>query len=93
MKRIAIFVACALLLAACGEEPQYHKGQMVISKLSGQKGMVLGSNECSVECIYWVRFASLSITTDTHTLAPDGPVQIEPFSTVRMRSFELEPAR
>ena len=93
MKRIAIFVAGALLLGACGEEPEYHKGQMVISKLSGQKGMVLGSSECAAECIYWVRFASLSITTDTHVLAQDGPVQIEPFSTIRMRAFELEPAR
>ncbi len=89
----AFLLVAALALGACGlADPKFGVGEFVQSKLSGQKGMVIGKH-CQLNgkpCYYTVRFLSPSITTVTRIPGPDDPVIISPFSTVRMGEYELE---
>ena len=91
---LPMLAAALLLCGGCNEDSsaRYHEGDIVASKLSGQRGMVIWVS-CMVTCRYRVRFAWVSLTIDTHIVGSDGAVRIEPFSVVGMDEYELEPAQ
>jgi hypothetical protein len=98
MKKAIIGAASVLTigLAGCEEAarpaPKWENGTIVRSVLSGQRGQIV-SLRClrgESHCYYDVRFVGLSMTTETHALAADGPISIEPLATITyMREYEL----
>lgn len=97
MRRLTLIVTVCLLVTACGElaERKLDVGQFVKSKLSGQKGMVVGVY-CMVNgspCTYNIRFLMDKMTTRTHILGKDDSIIFSPFSIVRMAYYELEEYR
>jgi len=92
MKKLLLIFGLSFLLISCIAERKFDVGQYVISKLSGQKGMVIGA-PCLLNgspCTYNIRFVSLEILTRTHTIFSDEPVKFSPFSVVNMAYYELE---
>lgn len=74
-------------------KPRFNLGEMITTKISGQKGMIF-DYICDHEgCRYWVRFAVPALLTDTHLIEPDGPIKSRAFSVVVMHEFELESAK
>jgi hypothetical protein len=84
------------VLAGCSEKvnptPKWNTGTFVRSALSNQRGQIIELRCWSGEpaCYYDVRFVGLSMTTDTHVIASDGPVSTEPLTVITyMREYEL----
>lgn len=100
-KRVAALMGGASLLTAvlagCGDEaarpvPKWDNGSFVRSALSNQRGQVIGlrCRRGEPSCYYDVRFIGLSMTTDTHVIAADGPISTEPLTVITyMREYEL----
>ena len=77
------------------DTPIFHVGQVVKMRQFGNVGMIVDSSCRPIKwgggCYYDVRFASLQLTTDTHFLGSDGPIEFAPVALVRnIREFELE---
>lgn len=87
MRAIAISL---MLLAGCNTPDNcgIYSGTIVKSKLDGRTGMVLRAWEFVPQVE--VRFAAGQMTTDTHTLGSDGPVEFSPYADVIMQCFEFE---
>jgi len=91
-----IIALLTLLVSGCNSSertyPKFSIGQFVRSKVSSQVGQIVaGRVWCRSVCFYDVRFAVLGGSTDTHLIAPDGPISVLPLAIVRdMQEYELE---
>jgi len=73
---------------------KFQEGELVRSKLSGDRGQITDRIRFSSDnyCYYHVRFVGRQETTDSRILSNDGPIAVTPLTVIKyMRSYELEP--
>jgi hypothetical protein len=83
-----ISALCLFVLVGCSEyEHKFQKGDCVLMKLDGRKGMVLGTRFS--DGFLLVRFASdVEVTTST-LFGGARPIEVEPYAAIFVREFEL----
>jgi hypothetical protein len=98
MRKLLIPVITLMFMVGCTEKkeipsPEYETSQIVYSVLDSRKGQITSvqrwCNETGKYYRYWVRFGNKQETVPGGLLSSGGPVDVSPYSTVKMWEFEL----
>ena len=90
MKTI-FFLIVFFILNGCVDqpEPKFNDGELVVSVLSNDTGMVVQKYYID-SWVYKVRFYHRQSYTNTHLLRPDDAIYTNQFSLPMMKEFELK---